>query len=119
MNNIQAQYLVKEENLDIMKEGFVYMVKIYFNNEYTGIVKIGSSKAVGARIASLNKRWKKHNVSFKKYLVGRKIQYYDALNIEKSIHCILENKKESSSITCDGSREFFKHENWMDNMLQY
>jgi len=120
LNNI-----VFKENLSCLlfeDENYVlyslYMMDIYHNNEYTGIVKIGISNDPEDRLYHLNRNWKKENISFKLKLVSSK-QRKDMREFEQSIHTCLEflGKQYIPLKKLDGFSEFFYYEKWMDNLI--
>jgi hypothetical protein len=99
----------------------IYMMKIYFNNVFTNIVKIGYSNNIYIRSKNITKSIKKNvNISYKviPYMVikNRKNKT-DAIIFEKTLHSLLWKQKYKSSNMFDGSTELFNYESWMDNLF--
>ncbi len=115
--NSKSQVINRKE--DMHKPRYVYMMKIYVNNEFSGIVKIGYSKSISKREQDFNSAISKFGYSARKYMHVECKNVHEAETLEQSLHLALNKFKYTSTHKFRGSTELFNYDERMDILFDF
>lgn len=116
LDAIEKEITIRTENSTTV---CVYILDIFCDGEPTDIVKVGYTSNIDDRITTLNENWCEHGITFKHASNTTFIKRSIAVELERSIHRVLEYKElsYSSPIKCDGSSEFFYKDDLIYNIV--
>ncbi len=103
----------------VFKPHYVYMMKIYVNNKFSGIVKIGYSRNVENREQRFNEAILEFGYSAQRYMHIECNGRFEAQTLEKSLHLALNKFRYTPSHKFDGSTELFNYDKGMDILFDF